>query len=134
MQGYVEGYNWVLAFGILLVIYFYSTIFCEHGSPHQFDVLSVFDFKHCRWSSSMLAALILAFSSNLFAGLTHYGSGPAPIFFGSGYVKIADWWKLGFYISTVNFAIFLFVGILWWKSLNLFLNPNFHCIWCPRLE
>ena len=34
----------------------------------------------------LLSALILAFFSNLFGCLTHYGSGPAPVFFGSGYV------------------------------------------------
>ena len=34
----------------------------------------------------LLAALALAYFSNLNAGLTHYGTGSAPVFFGAGYV------------------------------------------------
>ena len=42
-----------------------------------------------------LAALVLGFFSSLFGGLTHYGSGPAPILFGTGFVPIGQWWKVG---------------------------------------
>jgi DASS family divalent anion:Na+ symporter len=66
-----------------------------------------------------LAVLTLAFFSNLFAGLTHYGSGPAPILFGMGYCSVATWWRMGFIISVVNIGIWLIVGGLWWKVLGL---------------
>jgi DASS family divalent anion:Na+ symporter len=67
----------------------------------------------------MLAALPLAFFSNLNAGITHYGTGSAPVFFGAGYVSPGTWWKLGFLISLVNIAIWLGVGSLWWKLIGL---------------
>jgi len=67
----------------------------------------------------MLAALSLAYFSNLNAGITHYGTGSAPVFFGSGYVSQPDWWRFGFYISLVNLAIWLGVGFWWWKALGL---------------
>ena len=41
---------------------------------------------------AMLAALVLAFFSSLFSSTTHYGTGPAPVFFGSGYVTQGEWW------------------------------------------
>jgi DASS family divalent anion:Na+ symporter len=66
-----------------------------------------------------LAVLTLAFFSNLFAGLTHYGSGPAPILFGVGYVSVGTWWKMGFIISCINIFIWLVCGGLWWKVLGL---------------
>ncbi len=47
----------------------------------------------------MLAALVMAFFSNLFSSMTHYGTGPAPVYFGFGYVEMGDWWKNGFVIS-----------------------------------
>lgn len=68
----------------------------------------------------MIAALSLGFFSNLFGGLTHYGCGPAPIFFGSGYVKITDWWKLGFFASVINIIIYLSIGSVWWSFLGHF--------------
>ena len=49
-----------------------------------------------------LAALVFTFFSNLFSSLTHYGTGPAPVLFGSGYVEMGAWWKLGALISVLN--------------------------------
>ena len=68
----------------------------------------------------VLAALILGFFSNLFGGLTHYGSGPAAVFFGSGQATIAQWWKVGGILSVLNIAIWGIIGGLWWKLLGLY--------------
>jgi len=67
----------------------------------------------------LLAALPLAYFSNLNAGITHYGTGSAPVFFGAGYVKQADWWRIGFLISIVNLVIWMGMGIWWWKLIGL---------------
>ena len=66
-----------------------------------------------------LAALLLAFFSNLFASLTHYGTAAGPILFGSGNVDIVTWWRLGAFISVVNITIWLGAGSLWWRLLGL---------------
>ena len=47
----------------------------------------------------LLVALVLAFFSNLMSSMTHCGTGPAPVFYGSGYVESGDWWKYGAIIS-----------------------------------
>jgi DASS family divalent anion:Na+ symporter len=67
----------------------------------------------------LLAAMILAFFSSLFASLTHYGTAPAPILFGSGNVSLGAWWKTGLVVSVVNIAIWLGIGAAWWKALGL---------------
>lgn len=67
----------------------------------------------------LMAALILAFFSNLNAGITHYGTGSAPVFFGLGYVSQTAWWKIGFLISLLNVVIWLGVGSFWWKLIGL---------------
>lgn len=67
----------------------------------------------------MLAALPLAYFSNLDAGITHYGTGSAPVFFGAGYVKQTDWWRIGFVLSAMNLAIWLGLGSIWWKIVGL---------------
>jgi len=67
----------------------------------------------------LTSALLLAFFSNLNAGLTHYGTGSAPVFFNAGYVGQAAWWKLGFVISLVNVVIWFGLGSLWWRVLGL---------------
>ena len=67
----------------------------------------------------LLAALVLAFFSNLFGGITHYGTGPAPVLFGSGYVEMKDWWKLGGLASLANIVIWLGIGGIWWKVIGM---------------
>jgi len=33
--------------------------------------------------------------------LTHYSGAAGPILFGAGYVTQADWWRLGFILTTL---------------------------------
>jgi DASS family divalent anion:Na+ symporter len=61
----------------------------------------------------LLAALVLGFASNLFASLTHYASGSAPVLFVSGFVEVGAWWRLGGIVSVINILIWLIVGGLW---------------------
>ena len=58
----------------------------------------------------LLAALPLAYFSSLNAATTHYGTGSAPVFFDAGYVRQADWWRIGFLISVVEVVIWMGVG------------------------
>jgi di/tricarboxylate transporter len=46
-------------------------------------------------AATALTGTLMGFLSNLFSSLTHYGSGPAPVLFGSGYVELGTWWKFG---------------------------------------
>jgi DASS family divalent anion:Na+ symporter len=43
----------------------------------------------------------------------------APVFFGSGYVALGAWWRLGAIISVINIVIWLGIGGLWRKILGL---------------
>lgn len=67
----------------------------------------------------LLAALSLAYFSNLNASLTHYGTGSAPVYFGAGFVSQGDWWRLGFLVSIVNLVIWMGIGPWWWKLIGL---------------
>jgi len=66
-----------------------------------------------------LAALILAFFSNLNASLTHYSTGPAPIFCGAGYVSQPAWWRLGFVVPVINLLIWTRVALPYWKLIGI---------------
>ena len=66
----------------------------------------------------LMLALLLAFSSSLMMSLTHYGTGTAPIIFGSGYTTLNEWWGAGAAMSVVNLLILVVVGTAWWKLLG----------------
>jgi len=67
----------------------------------------------------LLAALLLCFFSNLNSTLTHYSDGAAPIYYGSHYIDQTDWWRIGFYLSVLHLAIWLGVGLPWWRFLGI---------------
>jgi len=62
--------------------------------------------------------LMMAAGSAIMMTLTHYSTGTSPIIFGSGYVSMATWWRVGFVMSVVNLLVFLVIGSVWWKLIG----------------
>jgi DASS family divalent anion:Na+ symporter len=116
----VAGFEWLAGFIIIALIYFYSHYLFASNVGHITAMYAPFLIVSIALGTPPeLAALVLGFFSSLFGGLTHYGSGPAPILFGAGYVKIGEWWKVGALVGLANIAIYLLAGGLWWKILGL---------------
>ena len=59
-------------------------------------------------------------AGNIMMSLTHFATGTSPIIFGSNFVSMGEWWKVGFIMSVVNLIVFGAVGALWWKVLGYF--------------
>ena len=118
--GLVAGFGWGKAFIILVLLYLYSHYLFASQTAHVSAMYAAFlAVAIAAGTPPMLAALVLAFFSNIFSSLTHYGTGPAPILFGSGYVPMGTWWKAGFLASVINVVIWLGLGSIWWKVLGL---------------
>jgi len=118
--GWFGGGGWMVAFLGLSLVYFYSHYFFASNTAHVSAMYAPFlGVALVVGTPPLLAALMLGFFSNLFSSMTHYGTGPAPVLFGSGYVEVGTWWRLGFVVSLVNLAIWLGVGGVWWRVLGL---------------
>jgi DASS family divalent anion:Na+ symporter len=118
--GHVGGMEWVAGFIIVSLIYFYSHYFFASCVAHigaMYAPLLIVSIA--LGTPPELAALLLGFFSSLMGALTHYGSGQAPILFGTGYLTTAQWWKMGFLSSLVNIGIWMVAGGIWWKILGL---------------
>lgn len=114
------GLSWQLSFGILVLLYFYSHYFFASGAAHIGAMFTAFlSVASALGTPPYLGAVVLSFLSNLMGGITHYGIGSAPVFYGAGYVPLAKWWGYGFLISVVNLIIWLGVGGVWWKAIGL---------------
>nr|GMD17756.1 dicarboxylate transporter 1, chloroplastic [Ipomoea batatas] len=114
------GLSWQLSFGILVLLYFYSHYFFASGAAHIGAMFTAFlSVASALGTPPYLGALVLAFLSNIMGGITHYGIGSAPVFYGANYVPLAKWWGYGFLISVVNIIIWLGVGGIWWKAIGL---------------
>lgn len=115
-----EGVGWVPGFMGLGLVYFYSHYFFASNTAHSGAMFAPFlAVALALGTPPMLAALVLAFFSNLCACTTHYGTPAGPVLFGSGYVPLGTWWKAGAILSAVHIVTWLGVGGLWWKLLGL---------------
>ena len=116
---FTVGWYWAAAFAVLLLVYFYAhygfASITAHVSAMYIPFLVVII---AAGAPVALTVLLLAHVSNLNASLTHYGTTPAPIWFGAGYVKQRTWWWIGFVASVANLLIWTVLGSLWWKALR----------------
>lgn len=119
-SGAVGGISWVVALGILLLVYVYTHYFFSSLTAHITAMYATFGaVAIAAQAPAYLVALVFAYASNLMMPITHYGGAPAPIIFGAGYVTQNEWWRLGFITTLVNLCIWTFIGGAWWKILGL---------------
>ena len=116
---YTSGWNWFFALAFLLLVYFYAHYAFASITAHVTAMLIPFlAVTIAVGAPAGVTVLLLAYFSNLSAGLTHYGTTPAPVYFGTGYVKQRNWWTIGFIASVLNILIWSTVGLIWWKILG----------------
>jgi DASS family divalent anion:Na+ symporter len=120
MFGLVQGWNWLPTLIVLVMLYLYLHYGFASMTAHVTALYPGFAAAAVAAGvPPMLSALPFAYFSNLDAGITHYGTGSAPVFFGAGYVEQTTWWKLGFLISIMNLVFWLGIGLVWWKIIGL---------------
>jgi DASS family divalent anion:Na+ symporter len=118
--GQMQGWHWALVLVVLVLSYVYIHYSFASMTAHITALYPGFlGAALAGGIPPLMAALPLAFFSNLNAGITHYGTGSAPVYFGAGYVSQPAWWRIGLVISMVNIAIWLGVGVWWWKLIGL---------------
>ncbi|TGE74715.1 anion permease [Weissella confusa] len=114
------GLNWFVVLIVLLIAYFYSHYFFASSTAHVSAMYAAFlAVAIAAHVPALLAALMLGFFGNLMSSTTHYSSGPAPILFGSGYIKQGEWWRMNFILGLVYIIIWIGVGSLWMKLIGL---------------
>lgn len=116
----LAGFAPMTALGILLIVYMYSHYAFASLSAHVTAMYAAFlTVAVAAGAPPFLSAMSLGVISALYGSLTHYATGPAPIFFGAGYVPQGTFWKIGFIMSVVNMIIFIGIGAFWWKAIGL---------------
>ncbi|XP_077249896.1 dicarboxylate transporter 2.1, chloroplastic-like [Tasmannia lanceolata] len=113
--------SWPVAFCVLQAAYFFIHYLFASQTGHVGALYSAFlAMNLAAGVPGMLAALALAYNTNLFGALTHYSSGQAAVYYGAGYVELPDVFKMGFITALINAVIWGVVGTFWWKFLGLY--------------
>ncbi len=119
VASYTNGWSWILALSVLALVYFYAHYAFASITAHVLAMFVPFLVVSIAVGTPVgLAVLLLTYFSNLNASLTHYGTTPAPIYFGLGYVPQKTWWKIGLIASVINITIWSTIGATWWKLLG----------------
>lgn len=119
VAGTMGGWSWPAALAVLALVYFYAHYGFASITAHVTAMFIPFlAVTVAVGAPAGLAVLILTYFANLSAGLTHYGTTPAPVYFGTGYVTQRRWWTVGLIASILNIIIWSVVGLAWWKALG----------------
>lgn len=115
----LNGVDWRIAMIILIIAYAYSHYAFASLVAHISALYAAFlTVAVAVGTPPFLAAFSLFMANAACQSLTHYAAGPAPVFFGAGYVSQARWWALGFFISAINIIVCVGLGAVWWKILG----------------
>lgn len=120
ISGLLVGWQWFTVLLLVLLIYFYSHYGFASITAHILAMYPAFlALLVAKGVPAPLAAFSLAYFANLDASLTHYGTTPAPMYYGMGYVDQFTWWRLGFCVAATHVLVWTLVGFSWWKLLGL---------------
>jgi DASS family divalent anion:Na+ symporter len=115
----LSAYPAAIALPIIVLLYFYVHYMFASVTAHTTVLFTTFLFVILSFDvSPRLAGMVLAYFSPLSAGLTHYGSSVAPIFYGNKSLSTKEWWGIGLIISVCNLVIWLGTGSFWWRYLG----------------
>jgi DASS family divalent anion:Na+ symporter len=119
MEAWVSGYSGIAVAIILALVYFYSMYGFSMFTAHILAMgATFFAVILAAGAPPMLTAALFAYFSNLCGCLTNYSTGPVVMYFGLGYVPTGRWFSWGFIISFFYLAIWLGIGMVWWKILG----------------
>jgi L-tartrate/succinate antiporter len=62
--------------------------------------------------------LLLGFSLGIMGVLTPYATGPAPLYYGCGFIARRDFWRLGLLFGMLFLAATLIIGIPWLRAFG----------------
>ena len=115
------GIHWHYAYPLIIIVYFFSHYLFASATAHVAAMYAaLLGVGISLGVPPMLLALMLGFMGSIYGALTHYGHGPAPVFFGSGYVELKSWWIYGLTIGILLLVIYLVIGTAWMSVIGYF--------------
>ncbi len=116
----VSDMPWKTALIILAIVYYYTHYLFASITSHISSLFSAFTIVVIATGApTMVVLLLFAAMSSLSGGLTHFGTGTAPVYFSSGYVTLKEWWRLGAIMSIIHISVWLVIGLWWWKVIGI---------------
>lgn len=115
-----QGMGKMIAFVLLTAVYALSHYLFASGTAHTASMFAVFLAVGLALGLPGVPLVVfLGAIPTIMGCLTHYGNGPAPIYYGSGYVELRAWWVNGLLIGVMHLVVWLVAGTLWWNVIGV---------------
>ncbi len=120
IAAHMGGFSPTLAMIVLILVFFFTHYLFASITAHTTAMLPVMLAvgSTIPGINMLQFALSLAFTLGLMGILTPYATGPSPVYYGSGYLPTADFWKLGAIFGVLFIVVFLLVGLPWMNMVG----------------
>lgn len=117
----LRGFDPIMAMALLVALFFFIHYLFASLTAHMTAVLPVVLAVGVAIPGIPVLpfALLCVYSLGLMGILTPYATGPSPIYYGSGYIARADFWRLGLIFGIIFFAALLIIGIPYLTTVKL---------------
>ncbi|MEJ8852691.1 anion permease [Variovorax rhizosphaerae] len=114
IAGHMVGFSPTVAAVILVLIFFFSHYMFASVTAHTTAMLPVMLAVGSSVPGMPMEpfTLMLVVTLGIMGILTPYGTGPSPVYFGSGYLPAGDYWRLGAIFGVIFIALFLLIDVL----------------------
>lgn len=116
-----SGMGWEWAAALLVLLFVFSHYFFASTTAHISAMMLAFltvGVALVPPDYVVPFVLMMVAGSTIMMTLTHYATGTSPIIFGSGYVPLGTWWRVGFIMCVLELTVYATVGMLWWRVLG----------------
>lgn len=116
----LAGLSPTLAMVLLVALFFWIHYFFSSITAHVAAVLPVVLAVGLGMPNihSGTLALLCLYSLGIMGVIGPYATGPAPIYFGSGFIGKRDFWKFGLVFGAIYFAGMIFITMPWLGAIR----------------
>jgi divalent anion:Na+ symporter, DASS family len=116
-----SGMGWLPIASVLVLVFVFSHYLFASTTAHVSAMMLAFLTVGAQLIPADYVVpfmLMMTAGSGIMMTLTHYATGTSPIIFGSGYVTMGTWWRVGAVMCVFELLVFAVVGSAWWKLLG----------------
>ena len=115
VSGQLAGVSPTMAVLALLLINFFGHYLFASGTAHVTAMIPVLMAvaSTIEGVNMYTLALGLCLQLGIMGIITPFATGPSPIYYGSGYLPSADYWRLGAIFGVIFFAVFMVITVPW---------------------
>jgi L-tartrate/succinate antiporter len=113
MSSHMSGIPPTMAAVVLVLIFFFTHYMFASVTAHTTAMLPVMLTVGSTIPGMPMEAfaLMLALTLGIMGILTPYGTGPSPVYFGSGYLPAGEYWRLGAIFGIIYIIVFLLISV-----------------------